>query len=277
MEKIGKVIVVGIIVVLIGILSGFLYYHPTTNLIQTSETIQPIDYMVNIPPKPDNWGIIVRELESGYIDITKLNKSYWLQPDFYPSWKVAKKFYTEHDYSRWGVYGSGIYPANPEVIFNKKSIGTWIQDITLLRTGYGIETWQGIKLVAEENEYFDLVIEPNEFLLEPTFPVFSDNWVQPITYRVTIIKEPPKGEYSIKVFSVSPNKENAEKWFWEVLKKESTPEEREMITRAKLQADAEGKIPQQFVNWITLERKNKYVDATTFQVSERMKVKVVVV
>ena len=276
MEKIWKIVVIGMVVALIGITSGFLYYHPTTSIIETHKSISPIDYMQNIPPKPNDWSIIVRELESGYIDITTLDKAYWIQPDFYSSWKSAQKFYTEHDYSRWGVYGSGIYPANPEITFTKKDVGTWISDCTLFKTGYGIETWQGIKLVAQDSEYFNVVIEPNEFLLEPTFPIFSENWVKLITYKVTIKREPPKGIYNIRVFGVSPSKENAEKWFWEVLKKESTPEEQEMITRAKLQADAEGKLPQQFVNWITLERKNKYVDAATFQTSESMKIRIIV-
>lgn len=276
MEKVGKVVVVGIMVILVGILSGFLYYHPTTNIIETSETIQPIDYMQNIPPKPDDWNMIMRELESGYIDIIKMNSSYWLQPDFYPSWKVAQRFYTEHDYSRWGVYGSGAYPGNPIITFNKKDRETWISDCTLFKTGYGIETWQGIKLVPESNEYFEIEIEPNEFLLEPTFPIFSENWVRIINYKIIIKKEPPTGIYNVKIFSVSPSKENAKEWFWDVLKKESTPLEREMVTRAKLQADAEGRIPEEFTNWITLERKNKYVDASTFQTGACMDIQIIV-
>ena len=265
MEKISKIMVVCMIVASVGILSGFLYYHPTTGIIETSDSIQPINYMQNIPPKPENWNIIMRELESGYIDITKINRSYWIQPDFYPSWTVSKKFYTQHDYSRWGVYGYGAYPGNPEIVFHKTTVGTWIEDSLLFKTGYGIETWQGVKLVPENNEYFDVILKPDEFLLEPTFPVFSKDWVNLLIYRITIKKEPPEGTYTIRVYQECPSKEQSEKWFWEVLKKESTPEEQEMIVRAKLQADAEGKIPEEFVNWVTVGRKNKYIDGSTFQ------------
>ena len=267
MEKIGKIIVVGIMVVLIGIVSGYLYYYPTTGIIGTHKTIEPIDFMTNIPPKPDDYVLIMRELDSGYINILELDKSYWLQPDFYPSWKHAQKFYTEHDYSRWGVGGYGAYPANPEIIFDKTNIGTWIEDSILFKTGYGIETWQGIKLIAENNEYFDVSIKPNELLLEPTFPVFSEDWVRTLIYRVTIKKEPPKGEYRINIYQVEPSEENSEKWFWEVLKKESRPEEQEMITRAKLQADAEGRTPEEFVNWVEVGRKNRYINGCIFQTS----------
>ena len=276
MEKLGKVVVVGIMVVLIGIVSGYLYYYPTTGIIGTHKTIEPIDYMQNLPTKPNDWDIIMRELDSGYIDILELDKAYWIQPDFYPSWRHAQKFYTEHDYSRWGVYGHGAYPANPTVTFKKTSIGTWIQDSVLFKTGYGIETWQGLRLVAENSEYFDVEIEPNEFLLEPTFPVFSEDWVKKLSYTVTIKKEPPKGIYAVRVFAISPSEEKSEEWFWEVLKKESRPEEQEMITRAKLQAYAEGKTPEEFANWVEVGRKNKYVDGTTFQASERMRIEIVV-
>ena len=265
MEKIGKIVVVGIMVVLIGIVSGYLYYHPTTGIIETHETIQPIDYMQNIPPKPEDYEMIMRELGSGYINIMGLNSSYWLQPDFYPSWRHAEKFYSQHDYSRWGVGGYGAYPGNPEIIFNKKTVGTWIEDCTLFKTGYGIETWQGVKLAPENNEYFDVTLEPNELLLEPTFPVFSDNWVRIVKYRVSIIKEPPIGEYTIKVYQTKPSKEQSEIWFWEVLRKASNPEEQEMITRAKLQAHAKGKTSDQFENWIKVGRKNRYIDGSTFQ------------
>ena len=276
MEKIGKIVVVCIIVALIGVVSGYLYYYPATSIIETHRTIPPIDYMQNLPPKPDDWNMIMRELDSGYIDIQKLDKAYWIQPDFYPSWRHAQKFYTEHDYGRWGVYGHGAFPANPTVTFKDTSIGTWIQDTVLFKTGYGIETWQGIKLVTEDSQYFNVELEPNEILLKPTFPVFDENWVRKISYKVIIKEEPPRGKYIVKVLATSPSKEQSEIWFWEVIEKESTTEEQEMITRAKLQADAEGKVSQRFEDWIKVGRKNKYVDGTTFQVSERMSIEIVV-
>ena len=265
MEKIDKIIVVGIVVGLIGVVGGFLYYYPTTGIIETRNTIAPINYMQNIPPKPGDWDIIKRELGSGYIDITTLNNSYWLQPDFYPSWIVAKKFYTHHDYSRWGVSGYGAYPGNPEITFTDTNVGTWIEDSLLFKTGYGIETWQGVRLVSENNKYFDVLIEPDEILLEPTFPIFSNNWVRILKYKITIKQTPPTGEYTIKIYQGTPSERQSKIWFWDVLKKESKPEEQEMIVRAKLQADAEGKLSDKFVNWITVGRKNKYIDGSTFQ------------
>jgi len=273
----GKIVGIGIIVILIGVIGYCYLFTDISSTIATDETIPPIDYMQNIPPKPDDYAMIMREMDSGYVNIHELNKSYWLQPDFYPSWHIAKGFYTSHDYGRWGVYGHGAYPSNPQVIFSKTDVGTWISFDTLYKTGYGIETWQGIKLVPEENEYFDVELTPNQFLLEPTFPVFSEDWVRQINVKVTIKKEPPRNStHKIKVFYESPDPELSKQWFWEVLRKESSPEEQEMITRAKLQVDREGGSPDQYISWIELGRKNRYVDGSDFQMSERMTIEVIV-
>ena len=274
MNKIG-ILVGAVALIVVGVVVAISYqtYSFNTNIKQVS----PIDYMKNIPPKPDDYALIKREMDSGYIDLSDLNESYWLQPDFYPNWDKAKHFYEQHDYSRWGVYGHGAYPANPEVVFNTTEVGSWINFTVLYRTGYGIETYQGIKLVPEDNEYFDVEITPNQFLLKPTFPVFARDWVKRLTINVTIKKEPPKGNYTININAVRPDKEQAKKWFWEVLRKESTPEEQEMITRAKYQAEKEGKLPEKFEKWIEVGRKNKYVDAATFDVGPRITLKIKVI
>ena len=274
MNRLG-ILVGAVVLVVVGVVATISYQ--TYQLNENIKQVPPIDYLKNIPPKPDDYPLIKREMKSGYIDLSDLNESYWLQPDFYPNWDRAKQFYEQHDYSRWGVYGHGAYPANPEVVFNTTELGSWISFVVLYRTGYGIETYQGIKLVPEDNEYFDVEITPNQFLLKPTFPVFAKDWVKRLTINVTIKKEPPKGDYTININAVRPDKEQAKKWFWQVLRRESTPEEQEMITRAKYQAEKEGKLPEEFERWIEVGRKNKYVDASTFDVGPRITLKIRVV
>jgi len=276
MNRLG-ILVGAVVVVVIGIVVAISYQTYQLNEEVSIKGLSPLDYMKNIPPKPADFPLIMREMESGYIDLSDLNESYWLQPDFYPNWDRAKRFYDQHDYSRWGVYGHGAYPANPEVVFNTTKQGSWISFDVLYRTGFGIETWQGVKLVPEDNEYFNVKITPNQFLLEPTFPVFMRGWVKKITINVTIKKEPPKGDYTININIMPPDKEQAKKWFWKVLRRESTPEEQEMITRAKYQAEKEGKLPEKFEKWIEVGRKNKYVDAASFNVGPRITLKIRVV
>lgn len=273
-----KKIAILIAIVVIGV-SGFLcYYSFNSNepMIATSDTVPPIKYMKNIPPKPDDWALIMRELNSEYIDITKLNRSYWLQPDFYPGWNTAKGFYTQHDYSRWGVVGYGAYPANPRIIFNRSEVGSWVSDTVIFRTGYGIETWQGVKLKPEDSKYFDINLSPEQMLLSPTFPIFSKDWARLINYTITVKKKPPAGVYNISVYAVSPDKKQSKEWFWEVLKKQASPEEKEMITRAKLQADKEGKLPKKFRRWVKVGRKNKYIDSSTFSTGPTITFEIVV-
>jgi len=256
-------------------LASFFCYNIIITGREMANAPPPIDYLKNLPPKPDDWDIIKREISSGYMDIDKLTPAYWLQPDFYPNWDRAKSFYESHDYSRWGVYGHGAFPANPTVTFTESEPGKWIRFTILYKTGYGIETWQGIKLVPEDNEYFDVKITPDQFLLEPTFPAFGENWVKKLSVNVSIKKQPPKGKYIIDVYSVSPDKDKAMEWFWYVLEQqENTEYEMEMIERAKLQAYKEGKAPEEFINWVKVGRKNKYVDGSQFQLSPRISIEI---
>lgn len=275
MRKIVGVAIVAVIIA--GLASGLAIYY-THQLWEESEEYKenppPIDYKKNLLTKPDDWELIMREVSNEYVDISELDKSYWIQPDFYPRWERAKKFYESHDYSRWGVFGYGAYPGNPTIVFNNRKVGSWINFTILYKTGYGIETWQGIKLVPEESEYFNVEITPDEFLLKPTFPVFHEDWVRKLSIDISVKKEPPKGNYTIPIHAEAPSKDNAEKWFWEVLRKETVPEEREMIQRAKIQADKTGELPEKFVEWVETGRKNKFVTAGRFRMSPQIKLKI---
>ena len=238
-----------------------------------------IDYMKNMPPKPNDWGIIKREAEHKYMDIPNMNKSYWIQPDFYPSWKVAKSFYTDHDYSRWGVYGTGAFPANLRlsVLQDELNISNGYVFYTLYKAGYGIETYQGIKLIMEGyNEYFELVIEPNEILLEPTFPVFSENWVQPIKLTVVVKKIPPIGTYLLSVITDTPSPEKSREWYWQVLENEITQEDRDMVAKCKIQEAAGEKMTTNCEELILTSRKNRYMESQLFEAGNRVNIEVIV-
>ena len=256
----------------IAVIGGLYLLNPFT----AHTYYEPIPYMVNIPDKPEDYELIKRAFSEGFMDIEKLNESYWLQPDFYPGWSAAKGVYEQHDYSRWGVYGHGAYPSNPTICFKTDKPGEWVRFTVLYRTGFGIETWQGVKLVPEDNEYFDVELNPNQMLLSPTFPVFAKDWVRKLSIKVTIKKQPPAGNYTVNIYSAPVDKELADKWYWEVLKKDTSEAERKMIEIAEKQAKVKGEIPEKFRRWIEVERKNRYVDAATFDVGPRITLKIVV-
>jgi len=223
--------------------------------------------MSELPEKPSDFYVVTREIQSHYINLCELDGSYYLQPEFYvQSWERGKHYYDSHDYSRWGVHGHGAYPGNPQIYFNNTTPNSWISFCVFYRTGWNIETWQGLKLIAEENEYFDVYIEPDEFLLEPTFPVFKEGWAKKLKITVLIKKTPPKGTYKIAINAINPSEEKAKGWFWEVLKQETqTKEELAMIEQCEQQG-----MSVQCKEWIETDRKNKYVDAGFIQVGNRL-------
>jgi hypothetical protein len=279
-----KGIAVGIVAVvaLITVVSGIVLvlHHPTNSFVSAPAESTPAsipDYTSKLPPKPDNFRLVMREIQSKYMDLCKLNESYYLQPEFYEeSWQIGKRYYENHDYSRWVVHGHGAYPANPRVVFYTSEPGEWIRFCTFYRTGWSVETWQGLKLVPEQSEHFDVIIEPDEFLLPPTFPTFPLDWVKKLNITVKIKKKPPAGTYTLDVFVVNPSEENSYKWFWEVFERDITPEQIQMLEYCKAQQNATGNMNLQCQEWIELMRRNKYVEAGNIQVGSRLTTEIIV-
>lgn len=247
--------------------SSILYFafpSPTSSI----EMVEATDYIRGLQPKPDDFYVVTRETQSQYIDLCKLGSSYYLQPEFYiQSWDRGKHYYENHDYSRWGVHGHGAYPGNPQVYFNETEPNTWISFCTFYRTGWNIETWQGVKLISEPSEYFDVSIEPSEFLLSPTFPSFKEGWVTKLVIKVTVKKTPPQGTYKIPINAVNPSQEKAKEWFWEVLKREADTEEECVMVELCKQQDISS---SQCKEWVEGSRKNKYIDAGFIQIGNRL-------
>lgn len=271
-------VVVGILVILIlftglcaGIVNEFFipYFTPKTDTIIVSNT--QIDHMSIINekyPKPENFNLMLREINTHYVNMCDLGKNYYMQPDFYvDSWIVGKEYYETHDYGRWAVHGHGAFPATHKYLLTNPKTGDVISFCTLYRTGWAVETWQGIRLEAVENEYFEVVMTPNEFLLPPTFPVVSDGWVKKIDVKIYVKNSPPLGNYVIDVYSESPSLDSSRKWFWYVFEKDINVDHLDMIEECKENFSSE--ICQE---WINLGRRNKYIEAGQFNIGSRMSI-----
>ncbi len=157
--------------------------------------------------------------------------NYFVQPELYPTWKdQGVKFYTgvqEGSAPGYiGVYGYGAYPGDAII---SPSDGAEVKPgmdlviVTFFHAGWRIGNYQGMKLNAVypqsgrigkglgeilvdqdpsvvEN-YFDVEIEPEVILLEPTFPIFFNNWSQRINEGT------PPGDYLIGIRpSTAPEK-----------------------------------------------------------------------
>jgi len=224
------------------------------------------EYLQGISPKPDDFDFALRKMRKE-ADICEVSEAYYLQPDFYgESWEDGKHQYDEHDYSRWLVYGYGAYPASPKATFSSNKVGEEEQICTLYRTGWGVETWQGIKLVPEKSKYFEVVIDPDEFLLPPTFPNFDRGWVKKLNITVRIKQTPSVGTYNIVVNAVSPSEEKSKKWESEVLKKNISI--RRMLEECIMQ-NIEKELNLKCEELIR-DRRNKYVESGNINVGERL-------
>lgn len=161
-----------------------------------------------IPTMPDDFDAYTRDIWVGaYIELCDVGENYWKQPEFYgDAWKNAEGiFYDNPDYSRWGVYGQGNMPREISYTFENLKKGDEFELCSFFHNGFGVWTYQGFKLVPIENEYFDIEITPNEFVVNPTFPVFEDGWTKRIKIKITAKEDVPIGGYVLGFNSEVPS------------------------------------------------------------------------
>jgi hypothetical protein len=140
-------------------------------------------------------------------NICTLSPDVYTNPNFYPNYE----FYINktHDYSRWATEGFGAYPAFDSYIL-APNIST-IKICTLVRTGWEVETYQGVHFVSSYNEnLFNITVFPDTILLAPVFPEFVNNWTQKIMFTVTLQQKIVPGTYKFKVSTTSPPHQSQE-------------------------------------------------------------------
>ena len=217
-----------------------------------------------IPEKPNDFDAYTREIWSGGLtDLCEIDESYWMQPEFYGNtWDNAKeKFYTNPDYSMWGIYGQGNIPRKISYTLTDFTKGDEFELCSFFHNGFGIWTYQGFKLIANENEYFDIQITPNELTMSPTFPVFEKGWTQKIKIKIIAKKEIPKGHYSFVINPMPPSFDYSKEETKRILKME--------VDKEKYKEEC-----YEFLNdiekcdYLVNHREKKYVEGGTYQSSE---------
>ena len=260
----------------IAIISDIIYNSSEIPLIEESQ--EETQYTIGLPQKPDNFEMVLREMERGRIDIYDLGEEYILQPEFYAeSWKIGKQKYDNHDYTRWGVYGNGAYPGNFEITLKNPSVETWIEICTSYRNGWAIETYQGVKLESNDSQYFDIKITPDQFLFSPTFPKITDDWVKKVNINISVKEVPPPGIYTIYINTARVSEEQNDKWFWEIFELEATDEQIQMLKECYDQNKDETIPNSDCEKLIEVLRRNVYVDTSNFQTSSRVIIKITVI
>jgi len=83
-----------------------------------------------------------------------------------------------------------------------------------VRAAWGSTYYQGIKLYAtiSPEAAIQFHVNPEQFLLEPTFPTIHQNWVEKISIRGELTGNVEPGTYVITIKMSDPDIENVTKW-----------------------------------------------------------------
>lgn len=206
-----------------------------------------------LPPVPNDFLYKVYLIKYGrFVDVASLGPEYYKQPEFDPDFtKFGLRYWEEwkgENYTKkhWGTIGLRSYPFSQHVI---AAPGYSFNVTVFLSTNWNIETYQGLKLepifitnaVSEDgkvmsgmkdaSQYISVNITPNEFLLTPAFPQFTEDWVKKLTFTGKIADNAPKGIYILSMRVGKPSAEKSDKWLLEYLNLYS--EGADMITTDK--------------------------------------------
>ena len=222
-------VVIIIALIVVGVMGGFRSFDGQMNSTK-QKIIDRSTYGVDegifefLPAPPEDFWFLKQQFEQGHIEPKRydmLNSTVFLQPELYPNFVLSGlAWYRNPPEGRWGVYGYGCYPQQQGfAIATDVGIGSEFYAKTFCHTAYGISTWQGVKLSSDmsqsASEYFDVIIDPDQFLFEPTYPKFSKGWAKEIRYIVSVKKSPiPKGRYLFWFNVGSPDGVHNEEWRW---------------------------------------------------------------
>ncbi len=211
----------------------------------------PACVFANVPVKPDRFAATMSLVQAGEIKVedfcTRLNESFWKQPDFYPNVGALYDSYISPQRDadgtlRRGVYGYGSYISE---LLAGVSPGDKFSSCVYIHTAPFVSTFQGLAFKAtvyggngtdiafkqdhfsdgtigtgsiDYSGYFTIDMEPKYLLLEPAFPYIYGNWSQKVRLDIQVAPNTPKGKYML-VMSPSgkiPSEIDSE-WSWKYL------------------------------------------------------------
>lgn len=164
--------------------------HNCVDLDRSSYGITPSVFS-SLPPAPKCFVSAVELYRHRVMtDLSFFDSSYYLQPEFFPSFEtIGLSAWTSPVDTHYGAVGSGSYPsvATSSILSSPSSVHPF-----LVYSGFGIRSLQRMTLVARlENpsdaEFVSFSLDDSSrtgFLLGPTFPKFSSDWVHRSELRV---------------------------------------------------------------------------------------------
>lgn len=169
----------------------------------------------SLPTPADDFSELAYLFATGkYYAIGQLGPEYYMQPEFYPTFKISGvKFWTQPDPRYWVPHGFGSYPSvqsDTLSLSGRKDCS----GVVFVHSSWGVQTYQGFTLMPsnETLNNFDITIEPQNFLVGPAWPKFAENWVQRVAVNCHLKDGVPPGSYNIVINVVNPPKELQEQW-----------------------------------------------------------------
>lgn len=193
------------------------------------------DTFKNLPPIPqDFWTFDEKFYQGAITDFVELGEEYYRQPEFYPTFENNLEFIRSPQGSRIYAFGIGAYPGD---IGADAFPDSQFTIATFFYSSWVVETHQGVKLEVvypesadiltpdlqkvdftvrqdpnKVRQYFNVMMDPDLFVLGSTAPVFDENWAMKVKMNVTINSETPKGTYIIGVNPAVPPPEYSALW-----------------------------------------------------------------
>jgi len=165
------------------------------------------DVFNGLPKLPCDFYSIKTLYEQGKIEARHLGPDY-LQPELIPTWNYwANRVYSSNS-DRIGVYGGSFYPHNINI--GNVTQGDSFTFSFLLRADWGIRYYQGVGIQLPNISGLNItLLGDSDILLSPTYPVFVEGWLVPITIEVKVLET---GYYDFKILETHPCSEMSSLW-----------------------------------------------------------------
>lgn len=174
----------------------------------------PLSAFEGLPLPPKDFSRMVSMMHSGtFTNYSFFSEGYFLQPEFYTSFpQAALPYWQNPDPRYYGAMGFGFFPAEQAIKVGK---GSAAAARFFVHAGFGVETYQGVRIEAsapEDADFLKIEVREPEFLLGPTFPKFSENWGSAVDVKVSAAANAPAGEYRVVFSMAAPSAENSAEW-----------------------------------------------------------------
>lgn len=157
----------------------------------------PLGVFEGLPKPPADFEKLVELMHKGaYTNYAFFPPEYFLQPEFYESFNSnTRAYWTNPSMTHYGAAGYGFYPSFQEISILP---GDRITAAFFVHAGFGVQNYQGLKVVAKNNYQGTTVsVAEPEFVLGYSYPKFSNTWAKKVVVIVSSGKNALPGEYKI--------------------------------------------------------------------------------